>query len=125
MRRRQGAGAVGGAWRCASLRSPLPIWRCQQLQCAIRCPHPAGDGAGILAAIPDTFFGTIMEAQGVRLPPAGDYAVGQVFLPQVRRGPGGGGVVAIAPRCSRGGGYPADPLWPLGRPPCCLIATGF
>jgi glutamate synthase (NADPH/NADH) len=32
--------------------------------------------------MPDGFFGTIMEAAGVRLPPAGQYAVGQVFLPK-------------------------------------------
>lgn len=55
-------------------------------------PLLAGDGAGILAAMPDTFFGTIMESAGVRLPPVGEYAVGQVFLPQVRAttGPGEG-----------------------------------
>jgi hypothetical protein len=54
-------------------------------------PHPQpGDGAGILVAMPDSFFGPVMEAQGVRLPPAGDYGVGQVFLPQVR-GVGWGG----------------------------------
>lgn len=47
-----------------------------------RVPHSPGDGAGILAAMPDGFFGTVMEAAGVRLPPAGQYAVGQVFLPQ-------------------------------------------
>jgi hypothetical protein len=40
--------------------------------------------------MPDTFFGAIMEGQGVRLPPAGQYAVGQIFLPKV--GGGGGGV---------------------------------
>ena len=32
--------------------------------------------------MPDGFFGMTMEAAGVRLPPAGQYAVGQVFLPQ-------------------------------------------
>jgi hypothetical protein len=55
-----------------------------------------GDGAGILAAMPDSFFGTTMEAQGVRLPPVGQYAVGQVFLPKVNAGGGrGGGGVAV------------------------------
>lgn len=32
--------------------------------------------------MPDSFFGPIMEAAGVRLPPMGEYAVGQVFLPK-------------------------------------------
>ncbi|KIZ01899.1 glutamate synthase (NADPH/NADH) [Monoraphidium neglectum] len=49
---------------------------------ACGCEENTGDGAGILAAMPDGFFGTIMEAAGVRLPPAGQYAVGQVFLPK-------------------------------------------
>lgn len=33
--------------------------------------------------MPDSFFGPVMEAAGVRLPPMGEYAVGQVFLPKV------------------------------------------
>jgi len=36
--------------------------------------------------MPDTFFGPMMESVGVRLPPVGEYAVGQVFLPKVRIG---------------------------------------
>jgi len=42
----------------------------------------AGDGAGILIQIPDAFFRTEMAKQGVTLPPAGQYGVGMVFLPQ-------------------------------------------
>ena len=42
----------------------------------------AGDGAGILIQIPDAFFREEMAKQGVALPPAGQYGVGMVFLPQ-------------------------------------------
>ncbi len=41
-----------------------------------------GDGAGILTQIPDQFFREEMAAQGVNLPPAGEYGVGIVFLPK-------------------------------------------
>ncbi|MEN9316803.1 MAG: hypothetical protein RIS35_3196, partial [Pseudomonadota bacterium] len=41
-----------------------------------------GDGAGILTQIPDQFFREEMSAQGVQLPPAGEYGVGMVFLPK-------------------------------------------
>ncbi|MEO7725994.1 MAG: glutamate synthase subunit alpha, partial [Burkholderiales bacterium] len=42
----------------------------------------AGDGAGILLQIPDAFFREEMAKQRVKLPPAGHYGVGMVFLPQ-------------------------------------------
>ncbi len=42
----------------------------------------AGDGAGILIQIPDLFFREEMGKQGVKLPPAGQYGVGMVFLPR-------------------------------------------
>ncbi len=41
-----------------------------------------GDGAGILIQIPDQFYREEMAKQGVELPPAGEYGVGMVFLPQ-------------------------------------------
>jgi glutamate synthase (NADPH/NADH) large chain len=41
-----------------------------------------GDGAGILIQIPDALLREDMAAQGVTLPPAGEYGVGMVFLPQ-------------------------------------------
>ena len=44
-----------------------------------------GDGAGILIQIPDRFFREEMATQGVQLPPAGQYGVGMVFLPQRAR----------------------------------------
>ncbi|MCB2100152.1 MAG: glutamate synthase subunit alpha, partial [Rhodobacterales bacterium] len=42
----------------------------------------AGDGAGILIQIPDSFLRAEMAEQGVTLPEPGDYGVGMVFLPQ-------------------------------------------
>jgi glutamate synthase (NADPH/NADH) large chain len=41
-----------------------------------------GDGAGILVQIPDAFFREEMARQGVRLPKAGAWGMGMVFLPQ-------------------------------------------
>ncbi len=41
-----------------------------------------GDGSGILTQIPDQYFREDMARQGVRLPPAGEYGVGMVFLPK-------------------------------------------
>src|SRR5690606_36047553 len=41
-----------------------------------------GDGAGILTQMPDKFFRPVAAELGISLPPAGDYAVGAVFLPR-------------------------------------------
>ncbi|HET9578395.1 MAG TPA: glutamate synthase large subunit [Usitatibacter sp.] len=41
-----------------------------------------GDGAGLLVQIPDAFFREEMAKQGVKLPKAGAYGVGMVFLPK-------------------------------------------
>ncbi|MEH3087352.1 MAG: glutamate synthase-related protein [Xylophilus ampelinus] len=41
-----------------------------------------GDGAGILIQIPDALYREEMAAQGVTLPPAGEYGVGMIFLPK-------------------------------------------
>jgi glutamate synthase (NADPH/NADH) large chain len=40
------------------------------------------DGAGCLIQIPDRFFREEMARQGVKLPPAGQYGLGMVFLPR-------------------------------------------
>jgi glutamate synthase (NADPH) large chain len=40
------------------------------------------DGAGCLIQIPDKFYREAMAKQGVKLPPAGQYGVGVVFLPR-------------------------------------------
>jgi glutamate synthase (NADPH/NADH) large chain len=42
----------------------------------------AGDGAGILLQIPDSFLRAECADLGIELPAAGDYAVGMVFLPR-------------------------------------------
>ena len=41
-----------------------------------------GDGAGVLVQIPDAFFREEMARRGVKLPKAGAYGVGMVFLPR-------------------------------------------
>ncbi len=45
---------------------------------AVGADPKAGDGAGILLQIPDAFFRKVLDFD---LPPAGDYAVGMLFLP--------------------------------------------
>ena len=41
-----------------------------------------GDGAGILIQLPDALYREEMAAQGIALPPPGEYGVGMVFLPK-------------------------------------------
>jgi glutamate synthase domain-containing protein 2/glutamate synthase domain-containing protein 1/glutamate synthase domain-containing protein 3 len=41
-----------------------------------------GDGAGILIQIPDECYRAEMAAQGIELPPPGEYGVGMIFLPK-------------------------------------------
>ena len=41
-----------------------------------------GDGAGILIQLPDALYREEMAAQGVTLPPPGEYGVGMIFLPK-------------------------------------------
>ncbi|MEJ2577275.1 MAG: glutamate synthase subunit alpha, partial [Gammaproteobacteria bacterium] len=45
---------------------------------AVGADPKAGDGAGLLMQIPDAFFRASVEC---KLPPAGEYAVGMIFLP--------------------------------------------
>ena len=42
-----------------------------------------GDGAGILTALPYSFFQKIAKSLDLKLPEAGQYAVGNIFLPQL------------------------------------------
>ena len=43
----------------------------------------AGEGAGCLVATPADFFARVVrEDCGVRLPPPGEYAIAQLFLPR-------------------------------------------
>ena len=41
-----------------------------------------GDGAGVLIQTPDEYYRSEMAAQGVELPPPGEYGVGMIFLPK-------------------------------------------
>ena len=41
-----------------------------------------GDGAGILLQMPHRFLARVAAEDGIDLPPAGDYGIGMVFLPQ-------------------------------------------
>ncbi|MBL8385888.1 MAG: glutamate synthase subunit alpha [Burkholderiales bacterium] len=41
-----------------------------------------GDGAGILIQIPDQYYREQVAADGISLPPPGEYGVGMVFLPK-------------------------------------------
>jgi glutamate synthase (NADPH) large chain len=48
---------------------------------AVGADPRAGDGAGILVQIPHKFFARKAAELGLALPPAGDYAVGVLFMP--------------------------------------------
>ena len=49
---------------------------------AVGADPKAGDGAGILIQIPDTFFREECAALGIALPAPGEYAIGHFFLPR-------------------------------------------
>lgn len=51
---------------------------------ACGCEENTGDGAGILVAVPDGFLRKVAAEAGIRqLPPAGEYAVGNIFVPKL------------------------------------------
>src|SRR6202163_3028792 len=49
---------------------------------AVGADPRAGDGAGILVQIPHAFFSAAAAELGFRLPAAGEYAVGALFMPR-------------------------------------------
>tara|TARA_B100000029_G_scaffold492455_1_gene553771 strand:- start:1426 stop:5988 length:4563 start_codon:yes stop_codon:yes gene_type:complete len=49
---------------------------------ACGCEENTGDGAGILIQVPDQFFQDECKALDIDLPPAGEYGVGNLFLPK-------------------------------------------
>ncbi|HLH95518.1 MAG TPA: glutamate synthase large subunit [Xanthobacteraceae bacterium] len=49
---------------------------------AVGADPRAGDGAGILVQIPHAFFAAVARRGGFRLPAAGEYAVGALFMPR-------------------------------------------
>src|SRR5580692_3141821 len=49
---------------------------------AVGCEPNTGDGAGILIQVPHEFFAAEAVKLGFKLPAAGQYGVGQLFLPK-------------------------------------------
>ena len=49
---------------------------------AVGADPKLGDGCGILLQIPHAFFAAEAENLGIFLPPPGEYAIGQFFLPR-------------------------------------------
>lgn len=50
---------------------------------ACGCEENTGDGAGILVAVPDGFLRKAAQEAGIgELPPEGEYAVGNIFVPK-------------------------------------------
>ncbi len=49
---------------------------------AVGADPEAGDGAGLLVQMPDTFMRKAAKAENIELPDAGDYGVGFFFLPR-------------------------------------------
>src|SRR5262245_53041428 len=63
----------------AIVRQALQVLKNLQHRGACGCEVNTGDGAGILVQLPDAFLRQVAPAP---LPPAGEYGVGLVFLPQ-------------------------------------------
>jgi glutamate synthase domain-containing protein 2/glutamate synthase domain-containing protein 1/glutamate synthase domain-containing protein 3 len=49
---------------------------------ACGCEPDSGDGAGILVRLPEKFLRKRFAAQGITLPPLGQFGIGNIFLPQ-------------------------------------------
>ncbi|MEK7697511.1 MAG: hypothetical protein AAB346_05200, partial [Pseudomonadota bacterium] len=60
----------------------LTILKNLQHRGACGCEENTGDGAGILIQIPHAFLARECEKLGVKLPVAGEYGTGLVFLPR-------------------------------------------
>ncbi|MFC5847125.1 glutamate synthase-related protein [Deinococcus petrolearius] len=73
---------IGGQKNHAIVQQGLKILENLDHRGAVGADALMGDGAGILIQIPDEFYRAEMAAQGVTLPPPGDYGVGMVFLPK-------------------------------------------
>jgi len=64
------------------VKSALQILQNLDHRGAVGADKLMGDGAGILIQLPDLLYREEMAAQGVVLPPPGEYGVGMVFLPK-------------------------------------------
>jgi len=73
---------IKGVRSHAIVEQGLTILRNLTHRGAVGADPKASDGAGILLQIPDRFFREEMAKQGVKLPPAGQYGIGMVFLPR-------------------------------------------
>ncbi|XP_076373844.1 uncharacterized protein LOC143258566 isoform X2 [Tachypleus tridentatus] len=63
------------------IRDAAIVSRRMEHRGACSCDNNTGDGAGVLAAIPDVFYRKILkEEQGEQLPPSGKYATGIIFI---------------------------------------------
>ncbi len=73
---------IKGAKSQAIIAQALQILHNLDHRGAVGADPLLGDGAGILIQIPDALYRSWAEREGLRLPPAGDYAVAMCFLPQ-------------------------------------------
>ncbi len=73
---------IKGQQSHAIVRQGLQILENLTHRGAVGADPLAGDGAGILIQIPDTFLREQCAVLGIELPAAGRYAVGMVFLPR-------------------------------------------
>lgn len=73
---------IKGAKAHAIVQQGLKILENLDHRGAVGADALMGDGAGILIQIPDDFYRAEMAAQGVTLPPPGEYGVGMIFLPK-------------------------------------------
>ncbi|MDO8263212.1 MAG: glutamate synthase large subunit [Gallionella sp.] len=64
------------------VRQGLQILKNLSHRGAVGADPLAGDGAGILLQIPDAFLRAQCAAKGIKLPEAGSYGVGMLFLPR-------------------------------------------
>ena len=70
---------IKGEQRHEIIRQGLTILERLHHRGAVGADPRAGDGAGLVLQIPDAFFRAVVDFD---LPPAGEYAVGMVFLPR-------------------------------------------
>lgn len=73
---------IKGAKAHAIVQQGLKILENLDHRGAVGADPLMGDGAGILIQIPDDFYRAEMSAQGITLPPPGEYGVGMIFLPK-------------------------------------------
>jgi len=73
---------VKGAKSHSIVKQGLQILENLEHRGAVGADELAGDGSGILIQLPDDFFREETSKIGFKLPEAGQYGVGMIFLPQ-------------------------------------------